>query len=240
MPFLNNWILNSTSVQGYIRKTFLITWGLYSSIFIQQASGCTFWPSRSYTSLKEMPHLHNVDKKDLSILILINITFLPSGLKSPEQQGEWGVELIIFRSLIPDGLFPTLVYRHGWLNTNLSGWQRNRHLLKSLEPCSECCTSSWRCHGWHGSLWLLFSSCCCCFLLTFEEDTLLVCCYVSHLLALETNMPLLKCFTFPTLFGKHNVCTSFFPIVSKTYHYVIQLYNCNHFDQYSHEYKFYV
>jgi hypothetical protein len=50
-----------------------------------------------------MPHLHNVDKKDLSILILINITFLPSGLKSPEQQGEWGVELIIFRSLIPDG-----------------------------------------------------------------------------------------------------------------------------------------
>ena len=121
MPFLNNWILNSTSVHGYFRKTFLITWGLYSSIFIQQASGCTFWPSRSYTSLKEMPHLHNVDKKDLSILILINITFLPSGLKSPEQQGEWGVELIIFRSLIPDGLFPTLVYRHGWLNTNLSG-----------------------------------------------------------------------------------------------------------------------
>jgi hypothetical protein len=87
---------------------------------MQQASGCTFWPSRSYTSFKEVPHLHNVDKETLSILILINITFLPSGLKSPEQQGEWGVELI-FRALIIDGLFPTLVYRHGWLNTNLSG-----------------------------------------------------------------------------------------------------------------------
>ena len=77
--------------------------------------------SRSYTSLKEMPNLHNVDKDALSILILINITFLPSGLKSPEQQREWGVELIIFRSLSIDGLFATLVYRHGWLNTNLSG-----------------------------------------------------------------------------------------------------------------------
>ena len=89
---------------------------------------------------------------------------------------------------------------------------------------------------WFLVIFVLFL--CCCFLLTFEEDTLLACCYVSHLLALETNIPLLKCFTFPTLFGKHNVCTSFFPIVSKTYHYVIQLYNCNHFDQYSHEYKF--
>ena len=91
---------------------------------------------------------------------------------------------------------------------------------------------------WFLVIFVLFL--CCCFLLTFEEDTLLACCYVSHLLALETNIPLLKCFTFPTLFGKHNECTSFFPIVSKTYHYVIQLYNCNHFDQYSHEYKFYV
>ena len=63
-----------------------------------------------------MPHIHNVDKEALSILILMNITFLPSGLKSPEQQVDPEVALIIFRAFIISGVVPTLVYRHGLLN----------------------------------------------------------------------------------------------------------------------------
>jgi hypothetical protein len=81
----------------------------------------------------------------------------------------------------------TLVYRHGWLSTNLPGWQSTRYLPMFLDPCSDCCTSSWRCHRWHGYfLLLLFSCCCCCcsFLLRLEEDIFLFCCYVSHLMAL--------------------------------------------------------
>jgi hypothetical protein len=62
-----------------------------------------------------------VDKEALGILLLIIITFLPSGLKSPEQQREPGVPLIIFRAFIICGEVPTFIYRHGWLNTNLPG-----------------------------------------------------------------------------------------------------------------------
>jgi hypothetical protein len=69
----------------------------------------------------ETSDLHNVDKEALSILLLIIITFLPSGLKSLEQQVDPEVALIIFRAFFISGVVTTLVYRHGWLSTNLPG-----------------------------------------------------------------------------------------------------------------------
>ena len=91
-------------------------WGVYISIFVQHASGCTFRPSRSSTSLKETSDLHNVNKEALGILLLIIITVLPSDLKFPEQQVDPEAALIIFRAFIISGVVPTLVYRHGLLN----------------------------------------------------------------------------------------------------------------------------
>lgn len=135
--------------------------------------------------------------------------FLPSGLRSPEQEGEPGLALI-FMAFVINGVVPTLVSRHGWLNTNLPGWQSTRHPSTSLVLCSDCWSSSWRCHRWHGYYCLsLFFSSWCCFLLSLEEDILLFC-YVSHLLALKSNKSLLKSFTFSTLFENRNVCLSFF------------------------------
>jgi hypothetical protein len=62
-----------------------------------------------------------VNKEALGILLLIIITLLPSGLKSPEQQVDPEVALIIFRAFIISGVVPTLVYRHGLLNPSLTG-----------------------------------------------------------------------------------------------------------------------
>jgi hypothetical protein len=83
------------------------------------ASGFTFWTSRSPSLLKEMSHLHNVDKDFLNILMLIYIKFFSSDLKSPEQDGEDGIAVIIFRAFIINVVVLTLVTRHGWLNTNM-------------------------------------------------------------------------------------------------------------------------
>lgn len=144
VPTYYFWIIgsyNSTSGQGYFRYSFLITRGLYTSIFIQQASGFTLWPSRSPTLLKEMSQLHNVYQKTLGIFLFINVPFFPSGLWSPEQQGEPGVALIIFRAFILNGVVPTLVPKWGQLNTNLLGWQSTRHPPTFVEQCSDCWTS---------------------------------------------------------------------------------------------------
>jgi len=67
-----------------------------------------------------------VDKEALGILLLINITFLPSGLRS-SGQGDAGIAVIIFRAFIINGMVPTVLTKHGWLNTNLSGWQSTRN-----------------------------------------------------------------------------------------------------------------
>ena len=123
--------------------------------------------------------------------------FLPLGLRSPEQQGEPGVALIIFMAFIVSGVVPSLVSRHRWLNTHLPGWQSTRHPPTFTEPCSYCCISSRRCHRWYVYFWLLLfysyccSYCCCSILivvvvLSLEEDILLSCYYGSHLLGLKT------------------------------------------------------
>ena len=117
--------------------------------------------------------------------------FLPLGLRSPEQQGEPGVALIIFMAFIVSGVVPSLVSRHRWLNTHLPGWQSTRHThprsqnhvhIAAYPP--EDATDD------------MFTFDCCCSILvvvlivavvlSLEEDILLSCYYGSHLLVLKT------------------------------------------------------
>lgn len=142
-------------------------WGFYSYVFIQMASGFTFWTSRSPSLLKEMSHLHNVDKDFLNILMLIYIKFFSSDLKSPEQDGEDGIAVIIFRAFIINVVVLTLVTRHGWLNTNMQIWHGKRQLSMLLEWCLNCCISSWRCHRWYNMVLLLLFSSWSCYLFFF-------------------------------------------------------------------------
>lgn len=185
-----------------------------------------------------MSQLHNVAKKSLGILLFINIPLFPSGFWSPEQQGEPGVALFIFRVFILNGVVSTLIPKHGRFHRIMLGWQSTGLPPTFVEQCSDCCTSSWRCLKRHGYFWfLLLSSLRWCFLLSLKEDLLLLCCYGSHLLALQTSKQLFKCFTFSTLFGNHYVCLSFF------YHfkdYDMVFYKWNHFNKYSHGYIYFM
>lgn len=165
--------------------------------------------------------------------------FFPLGLRSPEQQGEPGVALIIFMAFIVSGVVPSLVSRHRWLNTYLPGWQSTRHPPTFTEPCSYCCISSRRCHRWHVYFWLLLfysfccSYCCCCF--KFRRGHLVIMLLWKSSTGVK-NSSLLKCFTLSTLFGNHNVCITFFSLFQRHTHYVILFDKCNYFSQYSHEY----
>lgn len=149
----------------HCRYSFLITWDLYTHIFIQKSLVFAFLPNRSLTLLKEKSHLHNVHKEALVILLLINITFLPSGLRCSGKEDAW-IALLIFWAFIINGMVPTIMTKHGWLNTNLSVWQTLHNnpylgtLFRLLHMLLKTPQMTW-------VLWLLLlSSWWCCFLVS--------------------------------------------------------------------------
>lgn len=140
------------------------------------------------------------------------------GFRAQKQQGQAGIPLACLQSIRQNsrnGVLPTLVPRPGRLNTNLWGWQSQRH-----QP-----------HSWNNIqiteyspedstddmvtlllllllLLLLFSllfSSWCCFVLSLEEDMLIFSCYVNHLLALKFSNQMSKYLTCSALSGNHSV-----------------------------------